>query len=87
MVCLAVLAATFLAVVCAALLLRVRREAVSGDLATSSPRAREGVVFLLRDRTLRLAMITAFGSLLFMSAVWVGELFFVEDVLHRGDVE
>ena len=31
-------------------------------------------------------MIVAFSSLLFMSAVWVGELFFVQDVLGRGDV-
>jgi hypothetical protein len=31
-------------------------------------------------------MIVAFASLLFMSAVWVGELFFVEDVLGRGEV-
>jgi MFS family permease len=35
---------------------------------------------------LSLAMIVAFSSLLFMSAVWVGELFFVEDVLGRGDI-
>ena len=31
-------------------------------------------------------MTVAFTSLLFMSAVWVGELFFVEDVLGRGDL-
>lgn len=31
-------------------------------------------------------MIVAFSSLLFMSAVWVGELFFVQDVLGRGEV-
>ena len=31
-------------------------------------------------------MVVAFSSLLFMSAVWVGELFFVQDVLGRGDV-
>ena len=30
-------------------------------------------------------MTVAFGSLS-MSAVWVGELFFVQDVLDRGDV-
>jgi hypothetical protein len=43
-------------------------------------------VFLFRDRVLSLAMLVAFGSLLFMSAVWVGELFFVEDVLGRGEL-
>jgi hypothetical protein len=31
-------------------------------------------------------MTVAFTSLLFMSAVWVGLLFFVEDALGRGDV-
>ena len=31
-------------------------------------------------------MTVAFISLLFMSAVWVGELFFVQDALGRGDV-
>ena len=31
-------------------------------------------------------MIVAFSSLLFMSAVWVGELFFVQDVLGGGDI-
>ena len=41
---------------------------------------------LLDDRVLRLVMIVAFSSLLFMSAVWVAELFFVEDVLGRGDI-
>jgi hypothetical protein len=50
------------------------------------PRARDGIAYLFRDRTLSLAMTVAFSSLLFMSAVWVGELFFVEDVLGRGDI-
>ena len=30
-------------------------------------------------------MVVAFVSLLFMSAVWVGEIFFVKDDLGRGD--
>ena len=50
------------------------------------PAARDGISYLLRDRALRLAMTVAFSSLLFMSAVWVGELFFVQDVLGRGDI-
>jgi predicted MFS family arabinose efflux permease len=78
-------AATFAAVAVAALALRVRRD--PGELGDgAAQRARDGIAFLFRDRTLSLAMIVAFGSLLFMSAVWVGELFFVEDVLGRGDV-
>ena len=48
--------------------------------------ARAGIAVLLDDRVLRLVMIVAFSSLLFMSAVWVAELFFVEDVLGRSDV-
>ena len=77
-------AATFAAVACAALALRVRR-ARTRPRRPSAPRARDGIASLFRDRVLSLAMLVAFGSLLFMSAVWVGELFFVEDVLGRGD--
>ena len=51
-----------------------------------APRAREGLAVLRGDRLLSLAMIVAFSSLIFMSAVWVAELFFVDDVLGRGDV-
>ena len=79
-------AATFMAVPGAALALRVRREPRTLADSERTPRARDGIAFLFRDRTLSLAMKVAFGSLLFMSAIWVGELFFVEDVLARGDV-
>jgi MFS family permease len=78
-------AATFAAVAAAALALRVRRTGVRAEEG-EMPRARDGIVFLSRDRVLRLATLVAFGSLLFMSAVWVGELFFVQDVLGRGEV-
>ena len=78
-------AATFAAVAVAALALRVRRDPASLDDAKRAPRARDGIAFLFRDRVLSLAMVVAFSSLLFMSAVWVGELFFVQDVLERGD--
>ncbi len=80
----AVDAVTFVAVAIVALCLRVRREPQpSAD--GSEERAREGIAYLFRDRTLSLVMIVAFSSLLFMSAVWVGELFFVKDVLDQGD--
>jgi Na+/melibiose symporter-like transporter len=79
-------AATFAAVALAALALRIRREPAALGDAGRTPRARDGVAFLFRDRLLALAMSVAFGSLLFMSAVWVAELFFVEDVLGRGDL-
>ena len=76
-------AATFVAVALVALSLRVRRQPQRGE--GSEERAREGIAYLFRDRTLALVMIVAFSSLLFMSAVWVGELFFVKDVLDQGD--
>jgi MFS family permease len=78
-------AATFLAVAGAAAALRVRRDPGASDPGRP-PRARDGIAFLWRDRVLKLGMLVAFSSLLFMSAVWVGELFFVTDVLGRGDV-
>jgi Na+/melibiose symporter-like transporter len=79
-------AATFAAVAFAALSLRVRRRPGEIGEGEAAPRARDGIAFLFRERTLALVMTVAFSSLLFMSAVWVGELFFVEDVLGRGDV-
>jgi len=79
-------AATFAAVALAALALRVRREPEQLGEGDRTPRARDGIAFLFRDRVLALAMAVAFFSLLFMSAVWVGELFFVSDVLGKGDV-
>ena len=78
-------AATFAAVAAAALALRVRRTGRRAKV-DEAPRARDGIVFMSRDRVLSLAMLVAFGSLLFMSAVWVGELFFVQDVLGRDEV-
>jgi MFS family permease len=79
-------AATFAAVACAALALRVRRHPAELEDSERAPRARDGIAFLFRDRVLSLVMTVAFFSLLFMSAVWVGELFFVADVLGRGDI-
>jgi MFS family permease len=79
-------AATFVAVAGAALALRVQRDPQRFEDSGHKLRAREGIAFLRGDRVLSLVMVVAFGSLLFMSAVWVGELFFVTDVLERGDV-
>jgi len=64
----------------------VRRDPRTLEEAERTPRARDGVAFLFGDRVLSLVMVVAFSSLLFMSAVWVGELFFVEGVLGRGDI-
>jgi MFS family permease len=79
-------AATFAAVALAALALRVRRDPGGAEEEAGQPRARDGIAHLFADRTLGLVMTVAFVSLLFMSAVWVGEIFFVQDVLDRGDV-
>jgi Na+/melibiose symporter-like transporter len=79
-------ALTFALVACAALALRVRREPARLEEGQRAPRARDGIAYLFADRTLALVMVVAFASLLFMSAVWVGELFFVEDVLGKGDI-
>ncbi len=79
-------AATFGFVALAALALRVRRDPRSLAGAEQAPRARDGIAFLFKDQLLALVMVVAFSSLLFMSAVWVAELFFVQDVLGRGDL-
>ncbi len=79
-------ALTFAMVAVAALSLRIRREPEALQEGERAPRARDGIAYLFADRTLGLVMVVAFASLLFMSAVWVGELFFVEDVLGKGDV-
>jgi len=79
-------ALTFAGVAGAALALRVRRASAELGEDQRAPRARDGIAYLFADRTLALVMVVAFASLLFMSAVWVGELFFVEDVLGKGDV-
>lgn len=78
-------AASFAAVCIVALSLRVRRHAAELEPGERQPRARDGVAFLFRDRTLSLAMAVAFSSLLFMSAVWVADIFFVKEVLGKGD--
>jgi MFS family permease len=49
-------------------------------------RARDGLVFLVRDRTLALVLTVAFTSLLFMTASATAEVFFATDVLHAGDL-
>jgi predicted MFS family arabinose efflux permease len=79
-------AATFAAVALAARSLRIKRPPGEVAEGESTPRARDGIACLYRDSTLALVMTVAFGSLFFMSAVWVGELFFVEDVLEMGDL-
>jgi MFS family permease len=77
-------AVTFLAVAGAALVIRARRSAVSTE--RGQDRARDGIVFLFRDRMLGLVIGVAFVSLLFMTASAPAEVFFAKDVLAVGDV-
>lgn len=77
-------AASFVVVALVALVLRPRPAAARerDDLG----RARDGVVFLLRDRVLALVISVAFVSLLFMTASATAEVFFATDVLGAGDL-
>lgn len=79
-------AASFLVIALAVILLR-ERAGVTAKAATEEPlgRARDGIVFLARDRTLRLVMLVAFASLLFMTASAPAEVFFAKDFLGVGD--
>jgi hypothetical protein len=79
-------AASFLAIAAAGAALRRRVSAVA-TVSDEKPlgRARDGIVFLARDRLLRLVMIVAFASLLFMTASAPAEVFFAKDVLEVGD--
>src|SRR6185436_4316694 len=75
-------AASFAVVAAVALVLRPRR-APARDRAGLG-RARDGIVFLLRDRVLALVISVAFVSLLFMTASATAEVFFATDVLGAG---
>jgi MFS family permease len=77
-------AATFCVVALAALRLRARREPQpQGD---TPDRARDGVVYLFRDRTLALVLSVVFVSLLFMTASATAEVFFLREDLGVGDI-
>jgi MFS family permease len=77
-------AASFVVVALVALVLRPRRTIAREreDLG----RARDGIVFLFRDRVLALVISVAFVSLLFMTASATAEVFFATDVLGAGDL-
>ena len=77
-------AATFCVVALAALRLQARREPQpAGD---TPDRARDGVVYLFRDRTLALVLSVVFVSLLFMTASATAEVFFLREDLGVGDI-
>jgi MFS family permease len=77
-------AATFGLLAVAAALLRARREPRAAH-EDEPDRARDGVTFLFRDRTLALVMGAVFISLLFFSASITAEVFFLKEDLEVGD--
>jgi MFS family permease len=78
-------AATFLVVATAAYRLRARRPpGVHGEDAPG--RARDGVAYLFRDRTLGIVITVAFVSLLFMSATIAAEVFYLKEDLGVSDL-
>jgi MFS family permease len=62
--------------------LRVLRR---GRAASGTPRARDGIAFLLSDGVLAPVVVASFVSLMFMTASATAEVFFAKDVLHAGD--
>jgi len=79
-------AGTFVFVAGAAALLRVRRRPERAAAEAEGGRARDGIVYLFRDRTLSLVLVVVFVSLLFMSASITAEVFFLKEDLGVGDV-
>ena len=78
-------AVTFLVVAGVAAVVRPRRRDAAEGEEEPIGRARDGLVFLLREPTLSVVMTVAFVSLLFMSATVTAEVFFAKDVLEVGD--
>jgi MFS family permease len=74
-------AATFLGLAAGAVALHARRRP---EPCAGHERAREGIVFLVRDPTLALVMAIAFISLLFMTTSWTAEPSFTLEVLEVG---
>ena len=81
-------AGTFAVVALAAVRLRARRPpAALPASGAEKDRARDGIVFLLRDRVLALVIGVVFVSLLFMTASATAEVFFLrEDLAVSGFV-
>jgi Na+/melibiose symporter-like transporter len=78
-------AGTFAVVAVSALLLRARRRPQPAGADDAPDRARDGIVFLFRDRQLGLVMAVLFVSLLFMTASATAEVFFLKEDLEVSD--
>jgi MFS family permease len=79
-------AASFVVVAAVAAVVQPQRAPVPAGETDGVERARDGLVFLARDRVLSVVMVVAFVSLLFMTASAAAEVFFAKDVLEIGDV-
>lgn len=78
-------AGTFGVVAAAALLLHARRPPGAVPEGTEHERARDGIAYLFRDRTLAVAMTVLFATLLFMTASVTAEVFFLKEDLEVSD--
>lgn len=78
-------AASFVAVALVALALRARRRPAGREAGGERARARDGIVFLARDRTLAVTLGAAVAALAFFSISVTAEVFFVIDVLKAGE--
>jgi len=78
-------AGTFGVVATAALLLHARRHPQAVPEGTEHERARDGIAYLFRDRTLGIAMSVLFLSLVFMTASVTAEVFFLKEDLAVSD--
>jgi MFS family permease len=78
-------AGTFAVVALSALLMSARRRPEPAAEGEVPDRARDGVVFLFRDRTLGLVVGVVFVSLLFMTASVTAEVFFLKEDLRVSD--
>src|ERR671924_503804 len=80
-----VTALSFIVVALAALLLEARRPPDVAEGGEHRDRARDGVVYLFRERTLALVVSVVFVSLLFMTASTTAEVFFLKEDLDVSD--
>jgi MFS family permease len=78
-------AVSFVCVALAGLALRTRRPAQGGAELDEPDRARDGAVYLFRDRALGIVVGGAFVSLLFMSATIAAEVFYLKEDLDVDD--
>ena len=78
-------AGTFAVLAAAAFLLHARRHREAVPEGGHEERARDGIAYLFRDRTLAIAMSVLFLTLVFMTASATAEVFFLKEDLEVSD--